>query len=334
MRRPAWLPDNYVLMLVGTVVLATVLPASGATAQGLRYLTVFVIGLLFFLHGAKLSREAILAGIMHWRLHLVVFGCTFILFPILGVVLRPVLEPLVTPELYLGVLFLCFLPSTVQSAIALTSVARGNVSAAVCCASGSTLLGVFITPLLVGMWVGPSAGDMSAWESISRIFGQLMVPFLAGHLLRPWLIKWMASSGRLLLVVDRGSILLVVYTAFSAAVLQGLWSIVPMSALAGIIVISVILLVISLGVAYWLGRTLELDRADQITMMLAASQKSLASGVPMAQVLFAAPVVGIMVLPLMIYHQIQLMACSILAQRWGDRSLSLEQEGAIAEPSR
>lgn len=332
MRRPAWLPDNYILMLVGTVVLATLLPASGWFAQALRYLTTFAIGLLFFLHGAKLSREAIIAGLLHWRLYIAVFGCTFVLFPVLGVALRPVLGPLVTPELYLGVLFLCFLPSTVQSAIALTSMARGNIPAAVCCASGSTLLGVFVTPLLVGIWVNPVTAEMSAWESVGRIFMQLMLPFLVGHLLRPWLLKVMARSGKLLLVVDRGSILLVVYTAFSAAVLQGLWSIVPISALVGVIVISIVLLVISLFVAYWLGRGMGLDRADQITIMLAASQKSLASGVPMAQVLFAASVVGIMVLPLMIYHQIQLMVCSVIAQRWGDRS-ALE-EAAAAEASR
>src|SRR5690606_25157831 len=113
MRRPVWVPDNYILMLVGTVVLATLLPASGNFALALRYLTTFAIGLLFFLHGAKLSREAIIAGLMHWRLYLAVFACTFVLFPILGVVMRPILEPLVNPELYLGILFLCFLPSTV-----------------------------------------------------------------------------------------------------------------------------------------------------------------------------------------------------------------------------
>lgn len=330
MRRPAWLPDNYILMLVGTVVLATLLPASGLFAQALRYLTTFAIGLLFFLHGAKLSREAILAGIMHWRLYLAVFACTFVLFPVLGVVLRPALEPLVNSELYLGILFLCFLPSTVQSAIALTSMARGNIPAAICCASGSTLLGVFLTPVLVGIWVNPITASISAWESVVRIFMQLMLPFLIGHFLRPWLLKWMVGSGRVLLAVDRGSILLVVYTAFSAAVLQGLWSIVPVSALAGVIVISIVLLAISLIAAYWLARSMELNRADQITIMLAASQKSLASGIPMAQVLFASSVVGIMVLPLMIYHQIQLMVCSVLAQRWGRRSAQEEADATAA----
>src|SRR5690606_16243606 len=218
------------LLLVGMVVLATFLPASGWIATGLEVLTMVAIAALFFLHGAKLSREAILAGIMHWRLHGLVFACTFVLFPVLGLALQPVLEPLTSRELYLGILFLCFLPSTVQSAIALTSMARGNVSAAVCAASGSTILGVFLTPVLVGLWVSPTAGSISIWESIGRILLQLMVPFVIGHLLRPWILKWMARTGPLLMVVDRGSILLVIYTAFSAAVLQGIWKQIPASA--------------------------------------------------------------------------------------------------------
>src|SRR3954469_4849026 len=129
MRRPRLLPDNYTLLLIATVVLATLAPAPALRARFFDDFTPFVIGLLFFLHGAKLSREAILAGITHWRLHLLVFGCTFALFPLLGLALKPVLSPLVTPELYTGVLFLCVLPATVQSAIAFTSMARGNIPA-------------------------------------------------------------------------------------------------------------------------------------------------------------------------------------------------------------
>ncbi len=318
-QRPLYLPDNYTLLLVATVVLATWLPAAGVIAQALEWLTVFAIALLFFLHGAKLSRTAIMAGIMHWRLHLAVFACTFVLFPVLGLAFRPLLEPLITAQLYLGILYLCFLPSTVQSAIALTSIAKGNVSAAVCAASGSTLLGVFLTPVMVGLWVAPTAGSVPIWESIGRILLQLMVPFVIGHLLRPWLERWMARSGKVLMVVDRGSILLVIYTAFSAAVLQGIWQQIPASAIFLLIAISIVLLGFVLGMAWLISRCLKLDKPDQITMMLAASQKSLASGVPMAQVLFATATVGIMVLPLMIYHLTQLMLCAVLAQHWGRR---------------
>lgn len=325
-QRPSYIPDNYTLLLAGTVVLATLLPARGAVAVGFEWLTTLAIAALFFLHGAKLSRAAIIAGVGHWRLHGLIFACTFLLFPLLGLALGPVLRPLISEPLYMGVLYLCFLPSTVQSAIALTSMARGNISAAVCAASGSTLLGVFVTPFLVEWWVSSGAGEVAIWESVGRILLQLMLPFFVGHLLRPWLEPVMARSRGLLMVVDRGSILLVIYTAFSAAVLGGLWQQVDVGSIIMLIVLSTALLAIVLAVSGWLGRRFGFDHADRVTIMLAASQKSLASGVPMAQVLFATPVVGMMVLPLMIYHQIQLMVCSVLAQRWGRQATPAADE--------
>ncbi|WP_250507133.1 bile acid:sodium symporter, partial [Caballeronia sp. GAFFF3] len=135
MARPKLLPDNFTLALVGTVIVASFLPCRGGAAVAFNWITDIAIGLLFFLHGAKLSREAIIAGATHWRLHLVVLLSTFALFPLLGLALKPVLTPLVTPALYTGILFLCTLPSTVQSSIAFTSMAKGNVPAAVCSAS-------------------------------------------------------------------------------------------------------------------------------------------------------------------------------------------------------
>ena len=155
MTRPRFLPDNFTLLLIVSVLLASLLPCQGTVAVGLNHLTNIGISLLFFLHGAKLSREAALAGLTHWRLHLTVLAATFAIFPILGLVLRPVLEPMVTPALYLGFLFICVLPSTVQSSIAFTSVAHGNIPAAVCAASASSIIGIFITPLLVGLLIMP-----------------------------------------------------------------------------------------------------------------------------------------------------------------------------------
>ena len=223
MARSRYLPDNFTLALVIVVALASIWPASGAAAHFFEVLTTVAIGLLFFLHGAKLSREAIKAGITHWRLHVLVFACTFVLFPLLGLALKPLLQSLVTRELYTGVLFLCVLPATVQSAIAFTSIARGNVPAAVCSASASTMLGVFVTPVLVNLVVLPhAAGSTSEFDSIGRILLQLMLPFVAGHLLRPWISGWLHRRKQILGVVDRGSILLVVYAAFSEGMVAGI----------------------------------------------------------------------------------------------------------------
>ncbi len=333
MKRSRFLPDNFTLALVTVVGLASALPARGIAAPFFEGLTTVAIGLLFFLHGAKLSRDAILGGITHWRLHLLVFAFTFALFPVLGLALRPVLTPLVTPELYVGVLFLCVLPATVQSAIAFTSLARGNIPAAVCSASASTLLGVFLTPVLADLIVVQHSGAASSLGSIGRILLQLMVPFVAGHLLRPWIARWVHRHAPMLKFVDQGSILLVVYTAFSAAVIEGLWKQVPASALAGLVVVCVVLLALVLSTTTWVSRRLGFSKADEITIVFCGSKKSLASGIPMAKVLFASHAVGAIVLPLMVFHQIQLMVCAVIAQRYA-RRLSVAEEAAPGQSAK
>ena len=321
-------PDHFTTALVGTVVLASVLPASGAMGGVLEVATTGVVSLLFFLHGAKLSRQAILAGLGHWRLHLCIFAATFALFPLLGWALRPVLQPLVTPEMYLGVLFLCTLPATVQSAIAFTAMARGNMPAAVCSASASTLMGIVVTPVLVGLLLGRSGDGGSLWGAISRISLQMLLPFIVGHLLRPVIGGFIQRHARRVKLVDQGSILLVVYSAFSAAVVSGLWQQTPLPALAGLLVLCSVLLALVLAITTWAARGLGFSKEDEITLVFCGSKKSLLSGVPMAKVLFASSTVGAIVLPLMIFHQLQLMVCAVLAQRYARRP-----EQAVAQPA-
>jgi sodium/bile acid cotransporter 7 len=314
MRR--FLPDSFTLSLVLTVVLASFLPCRGRAAEVFEVVTDVAIALLFFLHGAKLPREAVVAGTRNWRLHATVLGSTFILFPVLGLLLRPLLAPLVTPDLYLGILFLCTLPSTVQSSIAFTSIAHGNVPAAVVAASASSLLGIFISPLLVGLLIaGTGHGELS-WHSVGAIVVQLFIPFAAGQVAQRWIGGWVRRNGRLLGFVDRGSILLVVYTAFSAAVLQGLWHSLPPPVLAGLVAANVILLALALLATRYGSRALGFSREDEITIVFCGSKKSLASGVPIAKVLFAGHPLGMIVLPIMLFHQIQLMVCAVLARRY------------------
>src|SRR3984957_18767111 len=277
MARPKFLPDNFTLCLLATVATASVLPSRGETAVVFNWITNFTIGLLFFLHGAKLSREAALAGATHWRLHLLVLLCTFGMFPLLGLVLKPLLMPIVTPALYAGVLFLCTLPSTVQSSIAFTSIAKGNVPAAVCSASASSLLGIFITPALVSLVITNQAasGGVSPWHTVGNIVLQLLVAFVAGQLLRPLIGKWIERNRGVLKFVDQGSILLVVYGAFSEAVNEGLWHQIPLSALGGLLLISVVLLALALAVTMFVSKRLGFSRADQITIIFCGSKKSL-----------------------------------------------------------
>lgn len=320
--------DRFTLTLIAVVAAATLIPAHGIGTVVFDWLTAVAIALLFFLHGAKLSRTAIIAGAMHWRLHILVFTCTFVLFPIAGWVSQPLLLPMLGAPLYVGILYLCALPGTVQSAIAFTSIARGNIPAAVCSASASSIIGIVVTPLLVGWMIGATGTSTSTLDAILHISVQLLLPFVAGHLLRPWVGAWIDRNHGWLSAVDQGSILLVVYTAFSASVIGGLWKMVPPAALVLLAVVCCVLLAVALITTTYLARRLGFSKEDEITIVFCGSKKSLATGVPMAQVLFAGSAVGSALLPLMVFHQIQLMVCAVLAQRYDRR------RGALSGVSR
>ncbi|BAN48784.1 bile acid:sodium symporter family protein [Metapseudomonas resinovorans] len=319
MARSRFLPDNFTLALIAVVAIASLLPAQGQVATVFDWVTNLAIALLFFLHGAKLSREAVIAGAGHWRLHLLVFLCTFGLFPLLGLALKPVLMPLVGQQLYAGFLYLCVLPATVQSAIAFTSLARGNIPAAVCSAAASSLLGIFVTPALVALLMGVHGDGGSTLDAIGKISAQLLLPFIAGQIARRWIGGWVARNKGWLKNVDQSSILLVVYTAFSSAVIGGIWTQIPPLKLAGVVLGCCLLLALALIVVNLLGKWLGFNIEDRITILFCGSKKSLATGVPMAQVLFAGGSIGVLILPLMLFHQIQLMVCAVLAQRYAKR---------------
>jgi sodium/bile acid cotransporter 7 len=327
--RPKFLPDNFTLALIATLVLASLLPCRGAALETADYLTNVAIALLFFLHGAKLSRQAVIAGASHWRLHVIVLLTTFVLFPLFGLALRPLLSPLVTPTLYAGILFLCTLPSTVQSSIAFTAIARGNVPAAVCSASASSIIGIFVTPMMVSLVLSSHVGSDSAWLTMGEIVLQLFVPFVCGQLLRPLIGGWLDRHENVVGAVDQGSIVLIVYSAFSEAVVEGLWHQIPPSALAGLLVADGVLLAAALITTALVSKWLGFTRADRVTIVFCGSKKSLSQGITMAKLIFASHAVGAAVLPLMLFHQIQLMVCAALAQRWGRRAeLSLASPGA------
>ncbi|MBO9768690.1 MULTISPECIES: bile acid:sodium symporter family protein [Xanthomonas] len=319
--------DPFTLALLCTVALASLLPVSGTAAAVMDDVTDVAIAALFFLHGARLSREAVKAGALHWRLHLVILGCTFVLFPLLGLLFKPLAHLALTPELYVGVLFLCALPSTVQSSIAFTSMARGNVPAAVCAASLSSLLGVFFTPLLMGALVGSQGAMAHPAEAIGKILLQLLVPFLAGHFMRPWIGGWVERHRAVLRYTDQGTILLVVYTAFSASVNEGLWQKTPLPALLAVLAVAGLLLAMAMLSITFIARRLHFGRADEIAIVFCGSKKSLATGVPMAKVMFAGGGLGAIVLPIMLYHQLQLIVCAVVAARYA-RSASGQPQGA------
>jgi len=310
-------PDPFTLALLATVALASLLPARGPLAGALDIATDIAIAVLFFLHGARLPRQAILAGLLHWRLHLVILGCTFVLYPLLGMAAGPLARLALTPELALGLLFLCALPSTVQSSIAFTAMAGGNVAAAVCSASLSSLLGVFLTPWLMTVLAGSSGAMADPLGAVGKIMLLLLAPFVAGHLLRPLIGARVDAAKPLLRHTDQATILLVVYAAFGAAVVEGLWSQTPLPALLLTAAACALLLAIAMPLVWLIAKRSGFDRADQIAILFCGTKKSLATGVPIAKVLFAGGPLGAIVLPVMLYHQLQLMVCAVVAARLG-----------------
>ncbi|MBB4066598.1 bile acid:sodium symporter family protein [Gellertiella hungarica] len=328
MRR--FLPDLFTTLLVLCVVLASVLPATGGAADILSQAAVVAIGLLFFLHGARLSTDVVIAGFLHWRLQLFILVMTFAVFPAIGVALGFLSPWLVPQPLYLGLLYVCVLPSTVQSSIAFTSMAGGNVPAAICAASASNIFGIVLTPLLVAALFSAGGHIGFSGDILVKIMTQLFLPFVAGQLLQPFIGNWVRARKQLLTPFDRGSILLVVYLAFSDAVVEGIWKTLDLKDLGLIIALDCAILALVLTITTIGSRLFGFRQGDRIAAIFCGSKKSLASGVPMANVIFAGQSIGAIVLPLMIFHQIQLIVCAWIARSIAERAKAAARVAPVA----
>jgi solute carrier family 10 (sodium/bile acid cotransporter), member 7 len=326
-------PDSFVVALVATVAVATLLPCQGTGASVVRVLGWLAVASLFFVQGARVSHAALAAGAEHWRLHAAITCATFLLFPLLGLGLWVAVPDALPRSLWSGVLFVCVLPSTVQSSIALTSIARGNVAAAICSAAGSNLAGLFLTPIVFGLLCGAHENVISL-VGLRQVILQLLLPFVAGQLLRPWIGQWAERNRSILTMTDRGSILLIVYAAFSASVVQGLWHRVPVATLAALALIDAVLLTTVLLIMTSLSRALRFDRADESAIVFCGSQKSIVSGVPIAGALIGGPALGLFLLPVMIYHSMQLLVCAWLAKRYAQHVGSPPRRQVRQLPSR
>ena len=308
--------DLFIVSLLLAVAVASFFPVRGQAAEGLDVAVVIAVGWLFFLYGVRLPTKEAVNALRDWRLHGSVLAVTFVVFQLLGLAMQLVPSSVVPTDLKLGLLFLTLLPSTVQSSIAFTSIARGNVAGAVVAASFSNLAGVLLTPLLVAGLLGGTVGFSA--DSIGKIGLQLLAPFVAGQLLRRWLAPFVLRHRRITTLTDRGSVVLVVYAAFSHGVVDGIWTTVDVGSIVAVAVLCCLLLAAVLGLTTFAGKRFGFSRADRVVLLMCGSKKSLASGVPMATVLLPAATIGFMVLPLMIFHQIQLIVCAVIARRMGD----------------
>jgi len=309
--------DPFVIALLVAAAIGTALPASGETYSALRVVSALSIALLFFLYGVRLSTAETITGLTNWKLHVAILVTTFAIFPAVGVALRGAIQPVIGAGLAAGFVLLCLIPTTVQSNVVFTRMAGGDTAAAVVAASLSNLLGVFVTPALVALLLATNA-EVDA-RAFLRIVVQFLLPFVVGQLVRPWLGGWVVRNDGWLKHVDRSSILLVVYLAFSVGATSGVWSRVSPWSLVATVALCALLLVAACGWLAGIGRLIGLTRPARIALLFCGSNKSLATGLPMASVLFPAHTVALIVLPLMIYHQLQIIAGGILANRLARR---------------
>jgi solute carrier family 10 (sodium/bile acid cotransporter), member 7 len=319
--------DGFILALAGAIGLALLWPELGA-ADGPLHLGVVTrcgIALIFFLHGANLSTQALRTGAGHWRLHILIQSTTFVVFPIMGAALWLATAAFVPDPLRLGVFYLCAISSTISSSVAMTAVARGNVAAAVFNATLSGLIGMIVTPLLVSLLSRYSGPGPTLGEAILDIVKMLLLPFAVGHLLRPLLVTLLTRYLRSLSLLDRGIIVLIVYVAFADSTRAGLWSgfSIGMFVLVGVIVLA--LLAAALGFALLVSRRLGLPLQDEAAAVFCGATKSLANGAPIAKIIFAGhPALGFIMLPLLLYHPVQLVVFAALARRYAVRITAAE----------
>lgn len=314
--------DKFVLLIILSVLLASFFSIEGVYKDILQMIANFGIMLLFFLHGAKLSYSAIVQGIKNFKLHLLVVFFTFVFFPVLGLLLKFLPETILKPEILTGFLFLCFLPSTVQSSVIFTSSSGGNVSAAICSASLSSILGVFLSPFLVSFFISVKSEDFQIdfLTSFVDIFLKLMLPFILGHLFRPLLKHFIEENKKMIKFIDQSAIILMVYLTFSKAVKDGIWSLLSFGDFVIIFLLCTLLLFVVMFFSRKLSRKLGFSLPDEIAILFCGSKKSMVNGVPMATILFPESILGVILIPLLVFHQLQLLASAVLSSIYKKKS--------------
>lgn len=312
-------PDGFLIAIATAVALAFAVPHIGASdgplAMGI--VTNLGVALVFFLHGAAVSPAAMRSAAANWRLHALVQACTFALFPLIGLGAWYALDGVLVPELRLGFFFLCATSSTISSSVAMTALARGNVAAAIFNATLSGLLGMVLTPLLLALVVegGSQVGPVAS--QIGGIFAKLLVPFVLGQLCRRFIVSALDRHKAIIGKADRAVIVLIVYVAFCDAALAGLWSRDHALAILLMAVMCSALLALALIVTTVASRAMGLSTEDEIAAVFCGSKKSLANGAPIGKVIFgASPALSLILIPLLLYHQIQLIVCAVMARRY------------------
>lgn len=314
--------DWFLVGMIAAVALAWAFPQAGAPGGWLHpeLLNKIGVALIFFLNGVALSFAAMKAGALRWPVHVTVQATTFVVFPLVGILLTTVAGGWIAPELAIGFFYLCAVPSTVSSSVAMTAAARGNVPVAVFNATLSSVIGIAVTPLLIGWRLHTTGASLPLGGVILDLIVWLLLPLAVGQLSRPLLAEWALANKKLIHRVDRGTILFIIYTSFCDSIMRGIWSGRYDTILAAVVG-SLVLFYVVFFIVGAIARAAGFDAGDRIAAIFCGSKKSIASGIPMAQLIFTGdPRLGLILLPLMVYHPLQLVICGVFAGRWAKRT--------------
>lgn len=277
------------------------------------------VSVIFFFYGLKLSPEKLRAGLSNIKLHSLIQLSTFVLFPLLVLgVMYLVPDWRTNYYLWLGVYFVATLPSTVSSSVVMVSIARGNIPAAIFNASISSLIGVALTPALMSFFISAQTGGNTLSDIVLKLILQVVVPVGAGIFLNRYWGSFADRHKVLLSRFDQGVIIAIVYTAFCEGFSSGIFESVSTVELVVLTLGLTALFVAVYGIVYALCNWLKFNREDRITALFCSSKKSLVHGTVMSRVIVADPsMVSIILLPIMIYHAMQLIVVSGIAKRLG-----------------
>ncbi|WP_261817718.1 bile acid:sodium symporter family protein [Vibrio gallicus] len=309
----------FLVGMVAAMALAIVTPDWGKS-EGILHLdtiTVFGIALVFFLHGLGLSPKAIVEGVSNWKLHLFVQCATFVVYPMLWVIFGHGFLSFMPAALAFGFCYLFVLPSTISSSVAMTAIGKGNLPGAIFNASLSSIIGVVITPLLVQFFMGMEGAELNLVESVLSIAKMLLLPMVLGQLMRPLLFEWAQRHKAVVGKLDKYVILLIVYSAFCDSIEHGIWRDFSTSLLITSTLICFIVLLVMVHGIQWGARRVGFNHQDEVAAVFCGTKKTLAAGIPMAKVIFDHnPNLGMILLPIMLYHPIQIFYCAVLANRY------------------
>lgn len=311
--------DGFLLALVLVVVAAILFPGLGASGGPLHmdWIAGYGIAVVFFLYGLTLAPEKLHQGAKNWPVHVTVQLATFVLFPLVTLILLALFGRGLPAPVATGFFYVAALPSTVSSSVAMTSLARGNVPIAIFNATLSSLLGVFITPFLMAWYASTSGTAMPLLPVMMKVVLLVLLPIGVGQLARHWLSAWATKNNKWIKLADRAIILAIVFNAFSNSMIEGIWTGHDASLIVEMVVGVIALFFIVYGLLKIPCRVLGLDREESIACLFCGSKKSLATGVPLAKLMFGAtPQIGLIIAPIMLYHFFQLLIVSVIANRY------------------